>query len=76
MGVMLAYDRNELPSLSIFLPIKLLVWSLVLDFFFYWYHRLMHQVPALWKFHRSECNIQRALERSETDGSFLLQRIT
>lgn len=54
MGVMLAYDRNELPSLSLLLPIKLLVWSLVLDFFFYWYHRLMHQVPALWKFHRSE----------------------
>ncbi|EJP67528.1 fatty acid hydroxylase superfamily protein [Beauveria bassiana ARSEF 2860] len=28
------------------------VYTLALDFFFYWYHRAMHDVPALWKLHR------------------------
>ncbi|OAA56872.1 Fatty acid hydroxylase [Cordyceps fumosorosea ARSEF 2679] len=27
-------------------------YTLALDFFFYWYHRAMHDVPALWRFHR------------------------
>lgn len=31
----------------------LLVFGMVLfDFFFYWFHRLQHRVPLLWRFHR------------------------
>jgi sterol desaturase/sphingolipid hydroxylase (fatty acid hydroxylase superfamily) len=29
------------------------VYQIVLDFWFYWYHRAMHDVPFLWKFHRT-----------------------
>ncbi|KAJ4165765.1 hypothetical protein LMH87_007384 [Akanthomyces muscarius] len=28
------------------------LYSMALDFWFYWYHRAMHDVPFLWKFHR------------------------
>ncbi|ATY65654.1 Fatty acid hydroxylase [Cordyceps militaris] len=28
-------------------------YTLTLDFFFYWYHRAMHDVPALWAAHRT-----------------------
>ncbi len=32
--LMIAYDRHEIPSVSIFLPLKLCVWSIVTDSFF------------------------------------------
>ncbi|TWU75428.1 hypothetical protein ED733_003927 [Metarhizium rileyi] len=28
-------------------------YSVILDFWFYWYHRAMHDIPFLWKFHRT-----------------------
>ncbi|KAM3444223.1 hypothetical protein MY4824_000112 [Beauveria thailandica] len=34
------------------LAVHIGVYTLALDFFFYWYHRAMHDVPALWKLHR------------------------
>lgn len=34
------------------LPVSLFAHAVTLDFFFYWYHRLMHEVPWLWQFHR------------------------
>ncbi|CAF1180266.1 unnamed protein product [Adineta steineri] len=49
------YDRNSPPSLghtiSWFFPIKIGVWLIVLDFFFYSYHRMTHTIPFLWKTH-------------------------
>ncbi|KAK8148089.1 hypothetical protein G3M48_000431 [Beauveria asiatica] len=34
------------------LAVHIGVYTLALDSFFYWYHRAMHDVPALWKLHR------------------------
>ncbi|CAF3462531.1 unnamed protein product [Rotaria sp. Silwood1] len=49
------YNRNEPPSLgrtiSWFFIIKIGLWLIVLDFFFYSYHRAVHTVPFLWKIH-------------------------
>ena len=48
----LVYDREEKPTLSAWFPVQMFLYSAVLDFWFYWYHRGMHEVPWLWKFHR------------------------
>eukprot|EP01117_Protostelium_nocturnum_P010033 TRINITY_DN3577_c0_g2_i1.p1 TRINITY_DN3577_c0_g2~~TRINITY_DN3577_c0_g2_i1.p1 ORF type:complete len:355 (+),score=114.78 TRINITY_DN3577_c0_g2_i1:119-1183(+) len=32
-------------------PFKVALWALALDFWFYMYHRAVHNVPILWKFH-------------------------
>ncbi|SPO29105.1 related to ERG25 - C-4 methyl sterol oxidase [Ustilago trichophora] len=34
------------------LPINVFCYAVALDFYFYWYHRLMHEVNFLWPFHR------------------------
>ena len=49
------YDRHSPPSLggtiSWFIPVKIGLWMIALDFFFYCYHRACHEVPFLWKIH-------------------------
>ncbi|KAK8141287.1 hypothetical protein G3M48_000332 [Beauveria asiatica] len=35
------------------LPFEIGFYSIILDFWFYWYHRLMHDVSFLWKYHRT-----------------------
>lgn len=58
--VFLLYDRNVAPKDVIF-DWKWVAWTwlaagiygIVLDFWFYVYHRSMHDVPSLWKFHRT-----------------------
>ncbi|PIG79617.1 hypothetical protein AARAC_001483 [Aspergillus arachidicola] len=55
MSVYLSYQPQELP-LSFnwgWLALKIGFYSITVDFWFYWYHRLMHSVPWLWKFHRT-----------------------
>ncbi|KAJ5720046.1 hypothetical protein N7493_006924 [Penicillium malachiteum] len=51
----LTYDMNEPPaSLNwMWLPLEVSIYSIIVDFWFYWYHRLMHDVNGLWKFHRT-----------------------
>ncbi|KJX94132.1 fatty acid hydroxylase superfamily protein [Zymoseptoria brevis] len=53
--IFLAYRKNVAPieSLSWWLPVEIGVYGIVLDFFFYWYHRVMHEYEGLWKFHRT-----------------------
>lgn len=34
------------------LPVNAFMFAIAVDFWFYWYHRLMHEVPFLWRFHR------------------------
>ncbi|EST06029.1 Fatty acid hydroxylase [Kalmanozyma brasiliensis GHG001] len=34
------------------LPVNCFMFAVAVDFWFYWYHRLMHEVPWLWRFHR------------------------
>ncbi|KAJ9248410.1 hypothetical protein DTO195F2_8855 [Paecilomyces variotii] len=54
-AVYLTYKPGELPIDMhwkwLFLEIGL--YGVVLDFWFYWYHRLMHDVGGLWKYHRT-----------------------
>lgn len=54
MAVILAYRSSELPSsTSWWLPVELGLYGIVLDFWFYWYHRCMHEYDGLWKYHRT-----------------------
>jgi sterol desaturase/sphingolipid hydroxylase (fatty acid hydroxylase superfamily) len=49
------YNRYAPPSLgdtiSWAFPIKIGLWLIALDFFFYSYHRSVHTFPFLWKYH-------------------------
>ncbi|KHN99688.1 Fatty acid hydroxylase [Metarhizium album ARSEF 1941] len=53
--VMLAYRKSQLPSSMswAWLPVEIALYGLAVDFWFYWYHRLMHDVGSLWQFHRT-----------------------
>jgi len=55
MAVMLAYRASRQPiHMSLFwAPFEIGVYGLVLDFWFYWYHRVMHEYDGLWKYHRT-----------------------
>ncbi|KAJ9249447.1 hypothetical protein DTO207G8_6714 [Paecilomyces variotii] len=55
MAVLLIYDKNFAPY-SInwkWLLLEIGLYGIILDFWFYWYHRLMHDIPWLWKYHRT-----------------------
>ena len=55
MVVMLSYRRSQPPS-SISLPwlvAEIGAYGIALDFWFYWYHRCMHEFDSLWKYHRT-----------------------
>lgn len=47
------YDRSLAPLPTVWLPLELVLYSIVLDFFFYCYHRACHEVDWLWKYHRT-----------------------
>ncbi|KAJ3496904.1 hypothetical protein NLG97_g2301 [Lecanicillium saksenae] len=53
--MLLAYRSSAAPdSINFYLlPLQVSLYPIVTDFWFYWYHRLMHEVPFLWKFHRT-----------------------
>ncbi|KFY07134.1 hypothetical protein V492_07415 [Pseudogymnoascus sp. VKM F-4246] len=55
MAVILSYRTDEIPaSISwAWLPLEIGLYGIVLDFWFYTYHRLMHEVGFLWKYHRT-----------------------
>lgn len=55
LSVYLSYTSTQLPAQMnwAWLPLEIGLYGIVLDFWFYWYHRLMHDVGALWKFHRT-----------------------
>jgi len=53
MAVMLTYKPSEQPiSFSWWVVAEIGLYPIVLDFYFYWYHRTMHEVDGLWQFHR------------------------
>lgn len=58
MAIGLAWDSSKTVD-SLFgwplawLFIELTVYPIMVDFWFYWYHRAMHDVPWLWQFHRT-----------------------
>lgn len=53
--VFLSYRTSQAPADMnwLWLPVEVGLYGIVLDFYFYWYHRLMHEVEGLWKFHRT-----------------------
>ncbi|RMZ75816.1 hypothetical protein DV737_g5115, partial [Chaetothyriales sp. CBS 132003] len=55
MAIIFTYRSNLPPStLSwVLLPVEIGLYSVILDFWFYWYHRFMHDVGSLWKYHRT-----------------------
>lgn len=53
LTVFFAYKQTETISLTYWLPVELALYSILLDLFFYSYHRAMHEVPWLWRFHRT-----------------------
>ena len=54
-SVFLSYRTSQAPdTISWFwLPLEIGLYGIILDFWFYWYHRLMHDVGSLWKYHRT-----------------------
>lgn len=55
MTIMLAYRRSQTPANMnwYWLPIEVGLYGVILDFWFYWYHRIMHESDTLWKWHRT-----------------------
>lgn len=55
LSTYLSYNMNMLPSHMnwLVLPLEIGLYGIVLDFWFYWYHRMMHDVSFLWKYHRT-----------------------
>ncbi|CRG86949.1 hypothetical protein PISL3812_03962 [Talaromyces islandicus] len=53
--VFLAYRTAQAPASInwLWLPIEVGLYGIILDFWFYWYHRVMHQFESLWKYHRT-----------------------
>lgn len=55
MSIYFSYNSTRLPSQMnwAWLPLEIGLYGIVLDFWFYWYHRAMHDVSFLWRFHRT-----------------------
>ncbi|CAG7945232.1 unnamed protein product [Penicillium nalgiovense] len=55
LSTFLSYNQSQRPSQMswVWLPLEIGLYGIVLDFWFYWYHRLMHDVSYLWKYHRT-----------------------
>lgn len=55
MSVFLAYRRSQTPATVNwwYLPLETGLYAIILDFWFYWYHRCMHDFDSLWKYHRT-----------------------
>lgn len=58
--MILTYQAASTPAAALseptwwaWLTLQLGLYGIVLDFWFYWYHRAMHDVKPLWKFHRT-----------------------
>lgn len=52
-ATILTYDPTASMTLSPWLSLLVPAFSIAVDFWFYWYHRSMHESDALWKFHRT-----------------------
>ncbi|CAF9919817.1 MAG: hypothetical protein GOMPHAMPRED_001880 [Gomphillus americanus] len=51
--LLMTYNSTAPPAFSWTLPIELALYSIVLDFWFYIYHRACHEVDFLWRYHRT-----------------------
>ncbi|KAG8354383.1 hypothetical protein FVEN_g7685 [Fusarium venenatum] len=57
----LSYSPDQAPfhSSLFWLPLKSGIYGIILDFWYYWYHRLMHKIGFLWSFHRTHHLVKR-----------------
>lgn len=54
MATFIAYRTSLTPtSMSWWVPVEVGLYAIILDFWFYWYHRCMHDIGGLWKYHRT-----------------------
>ena len=55
MVIIFSYRKSQAPMSTnwYWLPIEIGLYSIILDFWFYWYHRIMHQSDTLWQWHRT-----------------------
>ncbi|CRG86028.1 hypothetical protein PISL3812_03031 [Talaromyces islandicus] len=55
MLIFLSYPIDETPASMnlVWLPIEISLYGIIYDFWFYWYHRLLHEVDGLWQYHRT-----------------------
>ncbi|KAB8343231.1 hypothetical protein FH972_022821 [Carpinus fangiana] len=55
LAVVLSYNVSQTPLQMnwLALPVEIGLYGVVLDFWFYWYHRVMHQFDNMWKYHRT-----------------------
>ncbi|KAF8315651.1 hypothetical protein DL93DRAFT_2078881 [Clavulina sp. PMI_390] len=53
LGCFVAYDRYEVPHFNLWSPIHMFMFTVILDFWFYIYHRAMHEFDFLWRFHKT-----------------------
>lgn len=57
MTTFLTYNANDTPMSPgrnyLYLPLEIGLYGIVLDFWYYWYHRIMHESRLLWKYHRT-----------------------
>lgn len=53
--VLLAYSASKSPleTLTWWVPLEIGLYGVVLDFYYYWYHRILHESDTLWKYHRT-----------------------
>ena len=53
--VFLSYRYSQAPADMnwLWLPLEAGLYGIILDFWFYWYHRLMHEIGSLWQYHRT-----------------------
>lgn len=60
LTALLAFKASQTPIATLgrpewwgLLAVHLGLYAIILDFYFYWYHRAMHDITPLWKYHRT-----------------------
>lgn len=53
LAVFLAYRVSETPHFTWWLPVEVGLYPIILDFWFYLYHRSCHELDGLWQYHRT-----------------------
>lgn len=52
-ATLVGYNLDDPVTLSPWLPLIVPAFAAAVDFWFYWYHRIMHESDTLWKYHRT-----------------------
>lgn len=47
-----SYDQKAAPYMSVWTPVHLFLFTLIEDFYYYWFHRVCHESKRAWDVHR------------------------